>query len=152
MLICTAVTILAFIFLPMNLASSTFGMNVKSISGDRTPLYAFFVTAVALMIGALCIWVGGSIFMRYHKLNRDLQEKLHNCRPEEIYGRSKRTYLFQEYGVMHKYEVVDEYGSYIRCKVRYYRSISRIKCSIMPAGGFYESEQQQLVYGHDRTL
>ncbi|KAK7182265.1 hypothetical protein PSPO01_11738 [Paraphaeosphaeria sporulosa] len=62
-------TIIAMIFLPVSLASSIFGMNVKNISSDTTPFYAFFVTAIALFIGALIIWAGSSITVRYNKVH-----------------------------------------------------------------------------------
>lgn len=61
-------------------------MNVTAVSSDRTPLYAFFITAIALIVGVLCIWAGSSIFMRYHKLRQDLHQKLN-------YGQSQKLHF-----------------------------------------------------------
>lgn len=44
-----------------------------SISSDKTPLYAFFVTAIALILGALAIWACSSVILRYQKLGRPLK-------------------------------------------------------------------------------
>ena len=74
------------IFLPISLASSIFGMNVTIIDSERTPFYAFVMTAVGLFIGALLIWAGSSIFVRYQKLDQasnKLRDKLKKPTPAE---------------------------------------------------------------------
>ncbi|KAF1841972.1 uncharacterized protein K460DRAFT_369988 [Cucurbitaria berberidis CBS 394.84] len=52
------VTMLTFVYLPLTLASSIFGMNMTQITGDhvQSPLWAYFVLAVALMVATFGGW------------------------------------------------------------------------------------------------
>jgi len=50
------VTVLAFIFIPINTASSIFGMNVKEI-GESTSIWAFVIIACALTACAGLGWL-----------------------------------------------------------------------------------------------
>ena len=55
------VTILAFIYVPINLATSIFGMNIQQLNGNGQNIWVFFTTAViALVI------TGGSWFSSNH--------------------------------------------------------------------------------------
>jgi Mg2+ and Co2+ transporter CorA len=45
----SAVTVLAFIFIPINTASSIFGMNVTEI-GDSASIWVFVIVACALSV------------------------------------------------------------------------------------------------------
>ena len=58
------VTILAFIFVPMNLASSIFGMNVQEINETGHSIWTFVTTAAALLI------LSGLGFILRHTLRR----------------------------------------------------------------------------------
>ena len=54
------VTILAFVYVPLNLATSIFGMNVQQLNQNGQNIWVFFVTAfVALLI------TGGSWFLSH---------------------------------------------------------------------------------------
>ena len=49
------VTVLAFIYVPLNLATSLFGMNIQQLNGSGQQIWVFFVTAVAALL-----FTGGS--------------------------------------------------------------------------------------------
>ena len=49
-------TVLAFIFIPVNLACSVFGMNIQELNGSGRSIWVIAVTAVALTIFALLGW------------------------------------------------------------------------------------------------
>ena len=44
------VTILAFIYVPLNLATSIFGMNIQQLNGSGQQLWIFFTTALAALL------------------------------------------------------------------------------------------------------
>lgn len=44
------VTILAFVYVPLNLATSIFGMNIKQLNHSGQSLWVFFVTAVVALL------------------------------------------------------------------------------------------------------
>lgn len=52
------VTILAFIYVPLNLATSIFGMNIQQLNKSGQNLWVFFVTAVValLVTGGSWLW------------------------------------------------------------------------------------------------
>ena len=55
------VTVLAFVFVPISLASSIFGMNVQQINHSSHSIWAFVVTAVVVLTGSVlfyCAWRG----------------------------------------------------------------------------------------------
>ena len=54
------VTILAFIYVPLNLATSIFGMNIQQLNGSGQQMWVFFTTAVA----ALLVTGGSWLFSR----------------------------------------------------------------------------------------
>lgn len=43
-------TILAFIYVPLNLATSIFGMNIQQLNGSGQKLWVFFTTAIAALL------------------------------------------------------------------------------------------------------
>lgn len=55
------VTILAFIYVPLNLATSLFGMNIQQLNGNGQNLWVFFTTAIAALL-----LTGGSLFLSKH--------------------------------------------------------------------------------------
>ena len=59
-------TILAFIFLPVSLASSIFGMNVQQINSTRSSIRAFVVNAIILLVLASGLWAISAIYLRVH--------------------------------------------------------------------------------------
>lgn len=44
------VTVLAFVYVPLNLATSIFGMNIQQLNGSGQKLWVFFTTAVAALL------------------------------------------------------------------------------------------------------
>ena len=44
------VTVLAFIYVPLNLATSIFGMNIQQLNGSGQNVWVFFATAVAALL------------------------------------------------------------------------------------------------------
>lgn len=60
---------LAFVFVPLSLVSSFFGMNVKELNSGSTSLWVFFVAAIVLLLGSLLvIWLAEAIPMRFFTL------------------------------------------------------------------------------------
>lgn len=59
------VTILAFIFIPLSLATSFFGMNIHELNATGQPMWIFLVTAVGILLLALTIW---ATFYQWTKL------------------------------------------------------------------------------------
>ena len=53
-----SVTILAFVYVPLNLATSVFGMNLEQLNGSGQHIRVFIITAVALLAVT-----GGSWFL-----------------------------------------------------------------------------------------
>ncbi|MCJ1388427.1 hypothetical protein MMC18_001274 [Xylographa bjoerkii] len=60
-------TMLAFIFIPISLATSVFGMNVQEINQSGTSIWAFVVTAVVLTIVTICFWGITNLLVRWRK-------------------------------------------------------------------------------------
>lgn len=52
------VTVLAFVFIPINLASSVYGMNVQEINGTGHSIWGFLVTASVLLTVSGLAWMG----------------------------------------------------------------------------------------------
>lgn len=54
------ISYLAFIFVPLSLASSFFGMNVQELGSGPTPVWIFVVTALGVLLGSfLTMWISG---------------------------------------------------------------------------------------------
>ena len=51
-----AVTILAFIYVPLNLATSIFGMNLSELNGSGKELWVFLTTAIIALLIAGTSW------------------------------------------------------------------------------------------------
>ena len=62
-----AVTILAFIFIPVNLASSIYGMNVQQINRTGPSIWEFVVTSLILVLIALGGWLVTHIILQKWK-------------------------------------------------------------------------------------
>lgn len=60
------VTLLAFIFIPISLATSFFGMNLQELNASGQPFWVFAVTAWAIFSTALFIW---GILYQWTKFN-----------------------------------------------------------------------------------
>ena len=58
------VSILAFVFIPLSLATSFFGMNIQELNSIGQPIWIFLVTSVAILLAALAIW---AIFYQWTK-------------------------------------------------------------------------------------
>ena len=52
-----AVTILAFIYVPLNLATSIFGMNLSELNGSGKELWVFLTTAIIALLIAGTAWL-----------------------------------------------------------------------------------------------
>lgn len=51
------VTILAFVFVPISLASSIFGMNVQEINATGHGIRSFVLTALLMLLSSLIAWL-----------------------------------------------------------------------------------------------
>jgi Mg2+ and Co2+ transporter CorA len=51
------VTVLAFVFIPINLASSVYGMNVQEINDTGHKIWGFLVTTIVFLILSGLVWV-----------------------------------------------------------------------------------------------
>lgn len=49
-------TVLAFIYIPLNLATSIFGMNLQQLNNNGRPLYVFFITAILALVSTGIVW------------------------------------------------------------------------------------------------
>ncbi len=56
MLISRAVTVLAFVYVPLNLAASIFGMNLSELNGSGKGLSVFLTTAVIALLVTGALW------------------------------------------------------------------------------------------------
>jgi hypothetical protein len=66
-----AVTVLAFVFIPMNLASSIFGMNVQQINKTGHSIELFIYTSVALLLmSAIAFYFRRSIMLVLRRLRK----------------------------------------------------------------------------------
>jgi hypothetical protein len=63
-LCCLLVTILAFIFVPLSLATSFFGMNIQELNSEGQPIWVFVMTASGILLAAFFGWV---IFYQWNK-------------------------------------------------------------------------------------
>lgn len=63
-------TILAFIFVPVSLASSIFGMNVQQINSSGHSIKAFVITAIVLLLVSFLLWavVSAVVAYRNHRI------------------------------------------------------------------------------------
>lgn len=52
----TIVTILAFVYVPLNLASSIYGMNIQQLNGSGQSVWVFVVTAVVALLITAGTW------------------------------------------------------------------------------------------------
>ena len=64
-----AVTILAFIYVPINLATSVFGMNLKQLNGQGQNFWSFIVTAIVALLITGFVWFSLELYnvVREHK-------------------------------------------------------------------------------------
>ena len=60
------VTVLAFIYVPLNLATSIFGMNIQQLNGSGQQIWVFFITAVAALLITGGSWLYSS-YLATHK-------------------------------------------------------------------------------------
>ncbi|KAH6865932.1 hypothetical protein BKA58DRAFT_229750 [Alternaria rosae] len=58
-------TALAFIFLPVSLASSVYGMNVQQVNGTGHSIRVFVITAVAMCASSVFLWAASAAFQSY---------------------------------------------------------------------------------------
>lgn len=58
------VTILAFVYVPINLATSIFGMNIKQLNGNGQNLWVFFTTVVVALVITGGSWLSFNRFVK----------------------------------------------------------------------------------------
>ncbi|KAL8804789.1 MAG: hypothetical protein Q9182_002381 [Xanthomendoza sp. 2 TL-2023] len=58
-------TVLAFIYVPLNLATSIFGMNLQQLNASGQPLRVFFITAILALFVTGASWFGIDQFNDY---------------------------------------------------------------------------------------
>ena len=96
---CVKVTILAFIYVPLNLAASIFGMNIQQLNGSGQKLWVFFTTAVA----ALLI-TGGSWLCSNHLANHEAvswyRERATAKQAEAKKAKDDEAWAKREYGLL----------------------------------------------------
>ncbi|KAF2119910.1 hypothetical protein BDV96DRAFT_313376 [Lophiotrema nucula] len=78
---------MAFIFVPLSLTSSFFGMNVKELDAGSTPLWVFIVTSVAILLASIfLVAVTGSekVTASFKKLSAGhiFKQRIGNEQPE----------------------------------------------------------------------
>ena len=64
------VTILAFIYVPLNLATSIYGMNIKQLNGNGQTVWVFVVTAMIALIIIAGTWYlaeGVNTYRNWHR-------------------------------------------------------------------------------------
>ena len=64
-----AVTILAFIYVPINLATSVFGMNLQELNQNGQRFWSFIVTAIIALLITGFVWLSLELYnvVREHK-------------------------------------------------------------------------------------
>lgn len=89
------VTILAFTYVPLNLATSLFGMNIQQLNGTGQQIWVFFITAVAALLIAGCSWLC-SDRLTAHEAIIWYKERAAAKKPTQISEELKN----QEYGLL----------------------------------------------------
>lgn len=51
-----SVTVLAFVYVPLNLATSIFGMNLQQLNNNGQQIWVFIITAVAAILVTAGLW------------------------------------------------------------------------------------------------
>lgn len=74
------VTILAFIYVPLNLATSIFGMNISQLNGQGQSIEAFVHTALVISgVTAMC-WFISSQYEGYRQWNEKTRISVHDSK------------------------------------------------------------------------
>ncbi|KAI9818024.1 MAG: hypothetical protein M1827_000648 [Pycnora praestabilis] len=81
------ITILAFIFIPLNLATSIFGMNIQELNGSGKRLWSFFVTAIAISFLTFNFWFVSYVAVRWRRNvpHREFENKTLTQRLQKIW-------------------------------------------------------------------
>lgn len=77
-IITPVVTILAFVYVPLNLANSIFGMNIEQLNGSGQHLSVFITTAVITLAVTGGSWFFTEQVNSYRKWRRRRSDVLHN--------------------------------------------------------------------------
>ena len=73
-----AVTILALVYVPLNLATSIFGMNLKELNGSGKNIWVFLCTAIIALLTTGALWFvleEVNNYLRWRKGNRYVKER-----------------------------------------------------------------------------
>ena len=66
-------TILAFVYVPLNLATSIFGMNLQQLNQNGQHIWVFVITTIALLILTCFIWISTVQYLEYMNWRRDIK-------------------------------------------------------------------------------
>lgn len=72
------VTILAFVYVPLNLATSIFGMNIQQLNESGKSLWVFLVTAFVTLAVTGCLWLLVELLNGYQNWQRGRPELSQN--------------------------------------------------------------------------
>lgn len=85
-----SVTILAFIYVPINLATFIFGMNIQQLNGNGQNLWVFFTTAIIGLIVTGGSWLSVNRFAKgkavaWYKEHTDIEQPNYEAEDEAEY-------------------------------------------------------------------
>ena len=73
-------TVLAFVYVPLNLATSIFGMNLQQLNNNGRPLSVFVITAILALVGTGIIWFCLDQYNGFIKWKKDERQYDHKTR------------------------------------------------------------------------
>ncbi|KAF2106151.1 hypothetical protein BDV96DRAFT_591526 [Lophiotrema nucula] len=68
-------TVLAFIFIPISLSSSIFGMNVKQINSSGHSIVAFVITTIVIIVVSLLLWAVSAAIASYRRERNAIRQR-----------------------------------------------------------------------------
>ena len=83
------VTILAFIYVPLNLATSIFGMNIQQLNESGKSLWVFLLTALVTLAVTGCLWLLIELLNGYQNWKRG-RPKLSQNKTTSSYSMGER--------------------------------------------------------------
>lgn len=67
-------TILAFVYVPLNLATSIFGMNIQQLNNNGQPIWVFAVTAIIAFLLTFSVWLSVTQTLHYLTWHQQMNE------------------------------------------------------------------------------
>ena len=65
-------TFLAFIYVPLNLVTSIFGMNIQQLNGSGQHIWIFVLTALLALLLTYLVWLGIGLYKEYVQWRKQL--------------------------------------------------------------------------------